>query len=161
MAARKHTSKKSSPPKNPPLQKQAKSLTVDKENPETWLKYTTGSCKTCAATCCTMPIEVRWEDLLRLNLVSKNDLFEPLKTIVARLKKQNIITAHRKESGLFALKQTPEGRCRYLLANRCSVYEKRPLVCRAFPLQTGWRHGFCPKTEALKTLSNSKPKSKA
>ena len=92
-----------------------------------------------------MPIEIRWEDLVALDLVSENDLSKPLKTIVARLKKEKVITAHRPDSGLFALRQTAEGKCRYLVDNRCAVYKNRPLVCRSFPISAGWRHGFCPQ----------------
>jgi len=118
---------------------------ADKEDPSTWSKYTKSSCRTCVATCCSMPIEVRWEDLVRLGFVSDEDLFQPLQKIVARLKKEKVITAYRKESGLFAFKQTKEGKCRYLVGHQCGVYKKRPLVCRAFPLEMGWRHGYCPK----------------
>ena len=74
-----------------------------------------------------------------------DDLLKPLKTIVNRLKKEKVITAYREDSALFAIRQTPEGKCRYLVGNKCQVYEKRPLVCRAFPLKAGWRHGFCPQ----------------
>jgi Fe-S-cluster containining protein len=119
---------------------------VDKEDSNTWKKYTKNSCKTCVATCCTMPIEVRWEDLVKLNLVAEIDLVDPLKVIVARLKKEKVITDYREKSGLFAMKQTSKGKCRYLVDNKCSVYEKRPLVCRNFPTRAGWRHGFCPQT---------------
>lgn len=118
---------------------------VDKENPDTWKKFTKTSCKTCAATCCTMPIEIRWEDMVELGLVSDDDLSEPLKNVTARLIKEKIITAYRNESGLFALKQTRDGKCRYLIDNKCIVYTKRPLVCREFPLRMGWRHGYCPQ----------------
>lgn len=123
----------------------SKELSVDKENPDTWKKYTKNSCKTCAATCCTMPIEIRWEDLINLDLVSDDDLIQPLKKTITRLKKEKVITAYRKESGLFALKQTADGKCRYLVDNRCVVYKNRPLVCRVFPVETGWRHGYCPQ----------------
>lgn len=92
-----------------------------------------------------MPIEIRWEDLIQLNFVTEDDLSQPLKKIVTRLKKEKVITAYRKESGLFAFKQTAEGKCRYLVGNKCGVYKKRPLVCRAFPIEMGWRHGFCPQ----------------
>lgn len=122
-----------------------KTLEVDKENPKTWIKFTKNSCQKCIATCCTMPIEIRWEDLLRLGFVDADDLLQPLKKTVARLKKQKVITAYREESGLFAFRQTKEGKCRYLIGNRCGIYEKRPLVCRAFPLRMGWRHGYCPQ----------------
>ncbi len=123
----------------------AKTKEVDKEDPSTWKKYTQNSCKSCAANCCSMPIEIRWEDLVALKLVTEADIVLPLKTIVARLKKEKVITAYRKESGLFAFKQTPEGKCRYLQGNRCQVYKNRPLVCRAFPIEMGWRHGYCPQ----------------
>ena len=125
--------------------KNLNSKVVDKEDPRTWVKYQKNSCKSCAATCCSMPIEVRWEDLVNLKLVNEDDLMQPLRKIVARLKKEKVITAHRKETGLFAMKQTREGKCRYLVGNRCSVYKNRPLVCRAFPIEMGWRHGFCPQ----------------
>lgn len=120
-------------------------LEVDKENTDTWKKYTKTSCKTCAANCCTMPIEIRWEDLVNLNFVTEDDLMTPLKSTISRLKKENVITAYRPESGLFAFKQTAEGKCRYLKDNRCTVYKIRPLVCRAFPIEMGWRHGYCPQ----------------
>lgn len=118
---------------------------ADKENPDSWIKFTNDSCTTCAGTCCTMPIEIRWEDLQRLNFVDEGDLLKPLKTIVEKLKKENVITAYRKDSGLFAFKQTPDGKCRYLVGNKCQVYKNRPAVCRAFPIKAGWRHGFCPQ----------------
>ena len=124
-----------------------KKLEVDKNDPKTWSKYTKTSCKGCAAMCCSMPIEIRWEDLERLGFVDADDLLMPLKKTIARLKKQKVITAHREETGLFAFKQTSEGRCRYVKdGNLCGVYENRPLVCRAFPLRMGWRHGYCPQT---------------
>lgn len=129
---------------------------VDKENPDTWIKYTKNSCKTCVGTCCTMPIEVRWEDLVNLNLVNEDDLIIPLRTTIARLKKEKIITAYRKDTGLFALKQTADGKCRYLINNRCVVYKNRPLVCRAFPLEMGWRHGYCPQNSAASKPSRPK-----
>ncbi|OYZ20303.1 MAG: hypothetical protein B7Y39_11045 [Bdellovibrio sp. 28-41-41] len=119
---------------------------ADKEDPTTWTKYTSGSCNTCRATCCSMPIEIRWEDLVKLNFVTDDDLGKPLKTVVSRLKKENVITAYRPESGLFAFKQTSAGKCRYLKGNRCGIYKTRPLVCREFPIRMGWRHGYCPKT---------------
>lgn len=120
-------------------------MKVDKENPSTWKKYTKNSCKTCKATCCSMPLEVRWEDLVRLNLLTEDELYQPLKKTIARLIKDKVITAYRKEKSLFAFRQTDEGKCRYLVGNKCGVYKNRPLVCRAFPIEMGWRHGYCPQ----------------
>ena len=125
--------------------KDVKIQEVDKENPSSWKKFTKNSCASCIATCCTMPLEVRWEDLVALDFIAETDLAQPIRTLVSRLKKENVITAYRKESGLFAMKQTSEGKCRFLVGNKCGVYKKRPLVCRAFPREMGWRHGFCPQ----------------
>ena len=80
-----------------PEKLEPKKLEVDKENPTSWLKYTKNSCNKCVATCCTMPIEVRFEDLIRLNFITEDDLAVPLKKLVARLKKENVITAYREE----------------------------------------------------------------
>lgn len=92
-----------------------------------------------------MPLEVRWEDLVRLNLLTEDELYQPLKKTIARLIKDKVITAYRKEKSLFAFRQTDEGKCRYLVGNKCGVYKNRPLVCRAFPIEMGWRHGYCPQ----------------
>lgn len=97
-----------------------------------------------------MPIEVRWEDLIALNLISDDDLSLPLKSIVSRLKKEKVISTYHSESGLFALKMTADGKCQYLKNNKCVVYKTRPLVCREFPNRMGWRHGYCPKTPIKK-----------
>lgn len=105
-----------------------------------------------------MPIEITFEDLVRLNLVSEDALLAPLKKLVARLKKEKTITAYRQESGLFALKQTDEGTCRYLVGNKCGVYKNRPSVCRAFPLEMGWRHGFCPQDPIGPSHKKTDPK---
>ena len=43
---------------------------VDVDRPESWTRYKAGMCDTCAANCCTMPVEVKMPDLIRLNLVS-------------------------------------------------------------------------------------------
>lgn len=82
---------------------------------------------------------------MTLGFLSDDDLSLPLKKVVSRLKKEKVITAYRPESGLFAFKQTEDGKCRYLQGTRCGIYKKRPLVCRAFPIEMGWRHGYCPQ----------------
>jgi uncharacterized protein len=46
---------------------------VDVDRTDTWTRYKTGMCDTCAANCCTMPLEVKMADLVLLNLV---DAFE-------------------------------------------------------------------------------------
>jgi uncharacterized protein len=42
---------------------------VDIDRIESWTRYKPGMCNSCAANCCTMPVEVKMADLIRLNLV--------------------------------------------------------------------------------------------
>ena len=42
---------------------------VNVDNADTWTRYRNGLCSTCAANCCTMPVEVKLPDLVRLGLV--------------------------------------------------------------------------------------------
>ena len=38
---------------------------------ETWTKYNKDMCTSCMSTCCTMPLEVRIADLIRLGVVDE------------------------------------------------------------------------------------------
>ena len=38
---------------------------------ETWAKYTADMCHSCISSCCTLPVEVRLNDLIRLELVDE------------------------------------------------------------------------------------------
>jgi hypothetical protein len=42
---------------------------VDVDRTETWTRYRPGLCDSCAANCCTMPVEVKLADLVRLEWV--------------------------------------------------------------------------------------------
>ena len=42
---------------------------VDVDRIETWTRYRAGMCDTCQANCCTMPLEVRLPELVRLGIV--------------------------------------------------------------------------------------------
>ena len=42
---------------------------VDVDRSDTWTRYKKGMCDSCQSNCCTMPVEVRLSDLLRLGLV--------------------------------------------------------------------------------------------
>ena len=41
---------------------------------ETWAKYTADMCHSCMSSCCTLPVEVRLNDLIRLELDSGREL---------------------------------------------------------------------------------------
>ena len=55
----------------------------DPERLETWVRYSAGLCRDCHATCCTLPVEVRIDDLIRLELVDAFERDEPAKNIAA------------------------------------------------------------------------------
>ncbi len=93
-----------------------------------------------------LPVEVKIEDLIRLELVTADEAIGSHKKIAKRLQREGIVKSYRTSSGLFMLEQN-EGRDCYFLDKKtrlCSVYEKRPGVCREFPKTIGPRPGFCP-----------------
>jgi len=117
---------------------------TDKDRPSTWKPYRDGLCRGCDASCCTMPVEVKAEDLFRLGLIAEDELRGSPKKIFKRLSRQGILKSFRAATGLFMLVQKSNDDCVFLGENRlCSVYDKRPGVCREFP-SIGPRPGFCP-----------------
>ena len=118
----------------------------DKDRPSTWKKYDKDNCLRCRANCCSMPVEVKLDDLIRLELTSQDEADHSIKKLAKRLKKAGVISSYRDGTEFFMLTQKPNGDCYYLdLRTRlCSVYEKRPDTCRQFPSQMGTRVGYCP-----------------
>lgn len=118
---------------------------IDKDRPSTWRFYKEGMCQGCNAGCCTMPVEVKIEDLVRLGLVSEDEAVGSHKKIFKRLSKEGIVGSFRQGTGLFMLTQRDGGDCYFLnkQTRLCTVYETRPGVCREFP-KIGPRPGFCP-----------------
>jgi uncharacterized protein len=93
-----------------------------------------------------MPVEVKFHDLVRLGIVSQDDEFTSRRKLVNRLKRDGIIQSYREHSQNFMLTQRSNDDCLFLDARTrlCTVYEKRPDVCRNFPQSAGIRPGFCP-----------------
>jgi len=119
-------------------------MNCDKDRPSTWVRYRDGLCDGCTAACCTMPVEIVAEDLLRLGLIGEDELRGSPKKIFKRLSKEGILKSYRGSTGLFMLVQKSNDDCIFLGEDRlCTVYEKRPGVCREFP-SIGPRPGFCP-----------------
>jgi Fe-S-cluster containining protein len=119
---------------------------VDINRPDTWTRYRTGLCDTCVANCCTMPVEVRLPDLVRLELVEPFEAeHDELKQIAKRLTKAGLIDHFYFKQSLYTLAQRANGDCMFLDAStrRCTVYDKRPDTCRKHP-QVGPRPNFCP-----------------
>ena len=111
---------------------------------ETWLKYRNGICQSCYGTCCTMPVEVKLPDLVRMGVVDEFELGEPPKQIAKRLEKAGVIEHFNFKHGIFTLSRRANGDCRYLhpTTRLCTIYEKRPNTCRNHP-QVGPRPGYC------------------
>lgn len=119
---------------------------VDVDRPETWTRYRRGLCDSCVANCCTMPVEVRLPDLVRLQLVDDFEAaHEAPKQIARRLEKAGLIEHFNFKHSIFTLARRACGDCGFLEASsrRCTVYEQRPDTCRKHP-QVGPRPGHCP-----------------
>jgi len=117
---------------------------ADPDRLETWVRYSNGLCRDCHATCCTLPVEVRIDDLIRLELVDAFERDEPAKTIAKRLGKAGIVEHFNHKHEIFTLPRLANGACLYLAhkTRLCSVYAKRPDTCRNHP-RIGPRPGYC------------------
>ena len=117
---------------------------ADIDRLDTWQKYRKGLCDTCNASCCTLPVEVRLDDLIRLGLVDEFERGEPLSRIAKRLQKEGVVGRFHQKSGIFTLSRMSNDDCLLLdpRSRRCTVYDRRPATCRNHP-QIGPRPGFC------------------
>ncbi len=93
-----------------------------------------------------MPVEVKIDDLVYLGVITEDDIQISRRKLVARLKKQGIIQSYRESTQLFMITQKPNGDCYFLNSQSrlCTVYDRRPQVCRHFPEKMGNRIGYCP-----------------
>jgi Fe-S-cluster containining protein len=90
-----------------------------------------------------MPVEVRLSDLERLGLVEEGEVSP--KRIARRLGREGVVRSYRAATGLFLLEPQSNGSCPFLGEDRlCTVYDRRPDLCRGFPLVVGPKPGFCP-----------------
>ncbi len=117
---------------------------TDIDNTATWVKYSKKLCNHCTGNCCTMPVEVKTKDLVRMGLIDTFDLEENPKFIARRLKKEQIVEHYHSRTETFTLSRMANGDCLYLdsLNRRCTIYPSRPDTCRNHP-QVGPRPGFC------------------
>ena len=119
---------------------------VDVDRCDTWTRYRSGLCEDCAANCCTMPVEVRLADLVRLGLVDPFEAeHEAPRLIARRLIKAGLVQQYHHRNERFTLPRRASGDCVYLDAQtrRCTVYAQRPDTCRLHP-QVGPKPGHCP-----------------
>lgn len=130
---------------------------ADPQRPETWQVYRKGLCEGCWSGCCTLPVEVSVSDLIRLGLIDEEEAAVSLKKVAKKLTKQRVIQAFQQKSQLFVLEQRNGRDCIYLDQNRlCTVYEKRPEVCRRFP-KIGPRPGYCPASSKSVSRTSRNP----
>lgn len=126
-----------------------KSRRIDPQRPQDWLKYKKGNCEGCWSGCCTLPVEVSAVDLIRLGLISEEEACVSLKQVAKKLLKEKKIQAFQAKAQLFVLEQRGGRDCIFLGNDRrCTVYEKRPEVCRSFP-KIGPRPGYCPQSKGV------------
>ncbi len=119
---------------------------VDVDRIDTWSRYRNGLCDKCRANCCTMPLEVRLSDLVRLELVDPFEAeHEEPGQIAKRLIKARVLERYNHKHEIFTMARRANRDCVYLDATtrRCTVYDKRPNTCRKHP-QVGPRPGYCP-----------------
>src|SRR4051812_15165408 len=109
---------------------------VEIDRPSTWVKFTNPKlCEGCFAGCCTLPVEVKVSDLIRLGVTTEDEAAAGPKKLFRRLHKEGIVRRFHATTGLFILEQSKGRDCVYLhpKTRLCTVYEKRPDVCRSFP----------------------------
>ena len=120
---------------------------VDVNRLDTWTRYRAGLCDSCAANCCTMPLEVQLPDLVRLGLVDAFEAeHEEPRHIAKRLLKARQIDHFNHKNTLFTMARRASGDCHFLDATtrRCTVYEQRPDTCRLHPQKKSPKPGWCP-----------------
>jgi uncharacterized protein len=117
---------------------------ADIEHTETWVKYRKRLCDYCNGSCCSLPVEVKADDLIRMELMDEFELEDDLKFVARRLLKQRLVEHYHSKSKTFTLARMANGDCIYLdnQTRRCTIYSKRPDTCRNHP-QIGPRSGYC------------------
>ena len=119
---------------------------VDVDRVDTWHRYRAGMCDTCAANCCTMPLEVQLSDLVRLQIVDQFEVDNvDVKVIAKRLLKMKIIDHFNHKNTIFTMGRRASGDCNFLdeKTRRCTVYDIRPETCRLHPQKKSPKPGFC------------------
>lgn len=124
---------------------------TDLARPETWIRYKNKLCRDCDAGCCSLPVEVNGDDLVRMGYMDEFELTEKQKQVAKRLRKAGIIEHFHQKTGIFTLSRMAGGECCFLepVLRRCTIYDKRPDTCRNHP-QVGPRSGFCAYSKMLK-----------
>ena len=126
---------------------------------DTWAKYSAPMCGSCISSCCTLPVEVKIKDLIRIGIVDEFEMGDPPKNIAKRLQKEGIVERFNQKSGIFTLQRMSNNDCLYLdrKSRMCTIYEKRPDTCRNHP-RIGPRPGYCASVPKAGERKNSSEK---
>lgn len=129
------------------MSRQHRHIQVIPDEPTTWSKYQKKFCADCMATCCSLPVEVKTSDLIRIGLMAACEEGSDLRFIARRLKKAGLIEHFHHRSATLTLARMANGDCCYLDSRTrlCTIYEQRPDTCRNHP-QVGPRSGYCAYT---------------
>jgi len=92
---------------------------------DTWAKYSSHMCGGCISSCCTLPVEVKIKDLIRIGIVDEFERGEPAKNIAKRLQKEGIVERYNQKSEIFTLQRMSNNDCLYL-------DRKKPGLCHPF-----------------------------
>ena len=114
------------------------------DNLSTWVKYKSRLCSSCRGTCCSLPVEVRFSDLVRMGVVDEFEVHEQPKMLARRLMKQGIVGHFNHKTEVFTLSRYANDDCIYLdqKSRLCTIYQQRPDTCRNHP-QVGPKPGYC------------------
>jgi Fe-S-cluster containining protein len=118
--------------------------TADIDNLKTWVKYKSSHCQTCRGTCCSLPVEVYFSDLVRMGVVDEFEASEPPKKLAKRLMKEGVVGHFNHKGEVYTLSRYSNDDCIYLdqKTRLCIIYEKRPDTCRNHP-KIGPKPGHC------------------
>lgn len=117
---------------------------VDLDKLSTWIEYKPSMCKGCMGYCCCLPVDATVSDLVRMDLLTEDEALWSARKIARKLQKQSVVVSFRASKMLFQLAQKSNRDCIFLGSDRlCTIYEKRPDVCRRFP-SCSPRPNFCP-----------------
>ena len=91
-----------------------------------------------------MPVEVRFNDLLRMGVVDEFERTEPAKNVAKRLMKDGLVERFNQKPGIYTLMRHGNNDCLFLdrKSRLCTIYDKRPDTCRNHP-KIGPRPGYC------------------
>lgn len=93
-----------------------------------------------------MPLELKLPELVRLGLVDAFEAEHELPSRIAkRLIKAKQIDHFNHKQSIFTLARRASGDCMNLdvQTRRCTVYERRPDICRQHPQTRSPRVGYC------------------